>query len=281
MPATPLHPDLARSGSLRALAEQAARAGGAVARGMFRRPIDIEFKSDGSEVTAADRAAQAAVEAVIRAARPRDLFIGEEDAVAESAVLAAAADAVVWVIDPIDGTRSFVRGLPLYACSVGVMVGGHPVAGAVFDPSQEALFSASTAEGFFVDGVAVPPLANGQGGERPGSALLAIPSSVVGAYHDRIHRWVDEFVVRNVGSAALHLAYVATGQFDAAILTNCKLWDIAAGYVLVTAAGGRMTTPDGGPLFPLDLAQYDRRELPTLAGRGALFEHLLAARRRA
>lgn len=280
MPPPPQTPDPALVRPLRALAERAARAGGAVARGMFRRPIDIEFKSDGSEVTAADRAAQAAVESTVRTARPRDLFIGEEDAVAESAALDAAPDAVVWVIDPIDGTRSYIRGLPLYACSVGVMIGGQPVAGAVYDPSLETMFSADLADGFFVDGRAVPPRTSGQGGDRPGSALLAIPSSVVGDYHDRIHRWVDEFIVRNVGSAALHLAYVATGQFDAAILTNCKLWDIAAGYVLVTTAGGRMTTPDGAALFPLDLAAYDRRELPTLAGRGALFAHLLAARRR-
>jgi myo-inositol-1(or 4)-monophosphatase len=281
MPPTPQTPDAELIRSLRALAEQAARAGGAVARGMFRRPIDVELKSDGSEVTAADRAAQAAVESAIKAVRSDDGFIGEEDAVAESATLAVGHETVVWVTDPIDGTRSFVRGLPLYACSVGALIGGHPVAGAVYDPSQEAMFSASVADGFFVDGVAVPPLVSGQGGHQPGSALLAIPSSVVGEYHDRIHRWVDEFVVRNVGSAALHLAYVATGQFDAAILTNCKLWDIAAGYVLVTMAGGRMTTPDGAALFPLDLSKYDRRELPSLAGRGALFEHLLAARRRA
>ena len=70
--------------------------------------------------------------------------------------------------------------------------------------------------------------------------------------------------MRNFASAALHLAIVAAGRLDTPLSTNCKLWDIAAGCVLVTVAGAIVTTPEGELLFPLNLAAYAGEELPTL-----------------
>jgi myo-inositol-1(or 4)-monophosphatase len=105
--------------------------------------------------------------------------------------------------------------------------------------------------------------------------LVAIPS----ARHERTHAmtrgWVERHVVRSVGCAAIQLVMVATGQIDAGLTGNSKLWDIAAGALIVVEAGGRVTRPDGGPLFPLDTDAYAAQEISTLAGRVDVHERLL------
>ncbi|MCG3126571.1 MAG: Inositol-1-monophosphatase [Phycisphaerae bacterium] len=249
---------------LLAVACQAARAGAAIAAEFFGRGVEVEFKRDGSEVSAADRAAEAACVAAIRAARPHDPLIAEEAVSAGTGAAAGDSDAgtaaVVWAIDPIDGTRNFVRGIPLYACSVGALFEGVPVAGAIMDPSRDVLYSASLGEGAFLNGA---PLRVVDGDER--TLLAAIPSKSRDRARVIVHHWVDRLVIRNFGSSALHLAMVAAGQLDAVLATDARLWDIAAGAVLIEAAGGRVSAPDGSAIFPFDVRSYNGGEIPTLA----------------
>ncbi|TWT43836.1 Inositol-1-monophosphatase [Phycisphaerae bacterium RAS1] len=323
--------------SLRLLAETAARAGGSVARAAFKTELHARRKADGSEVTDADEAAQAAAIVAVLAQRPGDAIIAEEDIPAPTrrnssggtgilpvasggmGILPVASggmgilpvpgsdrtgetpvppgsgetpvppgsgetpvppgsfptpprrdEGYCWIIDPIDGTRSFLRGVPLYACSVAVMHGGFPVAGAIYWPDLDEMFSARTGGGLLVN---AQPAARWSH-ERAGGAIsqkpvAGIPSTSRGPAFDLIHSWVDRVVVRNLGSTALHLALVAEGRMDAALISDSKLWDIAAGWLLVCEAGGAMRRLDGGEVFPIDVATYAGEAIPSLAARDA------------
>jgi myo-inositol-1(or 4)-monophosphatase len=268
MPSLGFDPNDARAlGSLRQLAEEAARAGGQAARLRFRTDLDVRLKADRSEVTDADEAAQAAVLACIRARRPADACIAEEALPGSPSGPSPTNDALCWVIDPIDGTRNFVRGIPLYVCSVAAMLDGLPLVGAIYDPQRELLYSASRRETLLVNGKP-QPVGRGTQCQRLGpnpKPVVAIPSQPAGAVGPLAHAWLDRFVCRNLGSTALHLAMVATGELDAMLADNCRLWDLAAGCVLVTASGGKLTSPGGKPVFPLVVERYRGEELPVLA----------------
>jgi myo-inositol-1(or 4)-monophosphatase len=257
---------------LRALAVAAARAGGEVAQRYFRTPLHVRFKPDQSEVSEADEAAQAAIVALLCGARPHDAFIAEETLHApdgQDLPRRPTGDELCWVIDPIDGTRNFVRGIAHFACSVGVLHAGTPVAGAIFDPVRDVMYSGSVAEGFWINH-ALQPQADGADGRVAvagvGRPVVGIPSTPAQPYASLAHEWLERYVCRNFGSTALHLAMVATGELDGMLADNPRLWDVAAGYVLVRAAGGRMTTPAGAEQFPLDLRAYAGEMMPTLAG---------------
>ncbi len=238
---------------LRSLAERAARAGGAVARDMFESQLEVSYKADGSEVSNADHAAQEAVLDVLRQARPQDWFIAEESAV-EAPHSAGETDSVCWAIDPIDGTRNYVRGIPYFSCSVGALLGGTPVAGAIYDPLRDVMYAGAVGGDMCVNGR--------KRCVRDGEArtlLGAIPSRRHKQVTQLVHSWVDRLVVRNTGSTALHLAMVAAGQLVAALSVHAHLWDIAAGYALIVAGGGVATLPNGSPIFPIsppDLARF-------------------------
>jgi myo-inositol-1(or 4)-monophosphatase len=269
---------------LRHIAEEAARAGGHVARRFFRTKLAVRLKDDRSEVSDADEAAQAAVTECIQAHRPDHAFIAEETLLprADGAREPAPSnDAVCWVVDPIDGTRNFVRGIPLYVCSVAAMLGGTPLVGAIYEPERDVLYSASLAEGFFVD--SAPQSGRPVGAARPAGLnpryVVGIPSTPVGPASVIAQAWLGRFVCRNLGSTALHLAMVATGELDAMLTDNSRLWDIAAGWVLVTASGGRMTGLGDAPLFPLDVGKYRATELPALAADAQVYAALLPQNR--
>jgi myo-inositol-1(or 4)-monophosphatase len=274
----PTQPDFLRD--LRLLAEGAARAGGAVARAAFGGALSVRCKSDGSEVTDADEAAQAAVIACLDAQRPGDALLAEETlAGAEQARRPTPANNVVsWIIDPIDGTRNYVRGVPLYAVSVAAMFGGLPRAGAIYVPDRDDMYSASEPEGVLLNGQPIPPprpLTAAPG--RPAKPLVGIPSSLHGAAYDLMQSWIPRVIVRNLGSTAMHLAMVAAGQLQAALSADGRLWDIAAGWLLVKCAGGRTTGLGGGDVFPIDLATYAGEPIPTVAAHdAALHARLLA-----
>ncbi|MGE0478833.1 MAG: inositol monophosphatase [Phycisphaerae bacterium] len=261
---------------LRRLAESAAHAAGAVAHEMFRRPVAVRRKPDGSEVSDADERAQQAAIRAIRLRRPNDLFVAEESqpdakprgagSAAGAALNASATGAVHWIIDPIDGTRNYLRGVPLYACSIAAMVGGMPVAGVVYVPETDTLYSTSTGEPLRVNDTPANAAPPAEAGRKP---VVAVPSSADSAARELMLDWLSRTVIRNLGSTALHLALVATGEFDGAMANDCRLWDIAAGWLLIRSAGGAITTPEGRPVFPLDPARYAGEALPCVAGRSA------------
>jgi len=263
----PLGPQLRQK--LRKLAERAACAGGAVARRSFGNRHRTRRKSDGSEVTEADRAAQEAIVACLRAARPDDDVIAEEGLswirprrrTLRSRLRADAQDpAICWVVDPLDGTRNFIAGIPLYAVSVAALCGGIPVAGAVYLPEREEMYS-SAGDKVLRNGRPLP-LRRRRPSER---YLVGIPSALDRQALAVVRSWPRRVVLRNLGVTSLHLAMVAARQLEAALISDSRLWDIAAGWLLVRAAGGVMTRLDGRSIFPVNLARYAGEPIPSLA----------------
>lgn len=275
---------------LRVLAEQAARVGGTVARDAFGQTQKVRLKADQSEVTEADVAAQRAIIDYVRARRPRDRFLGEESTDNSAAVPASAGampapsgdsgadvfDAVTWIIDPIDGTRNFIRQMPLFACSVAALRAGIPIAGAIFEPIPDVMYSARRGGGLCVNGKPYQPTPDERQSATDAERKLyvGIPSSRRDATKPLVLHAIENHVVRNFGSIALHLALVALGHLDAVVVGNAKLWDIAAGCLLVEESGGLVTAPAGAPLFPIDLARYTGEEIPILAATQAAYERL-------
>lgn len=245
---------------LRGIAEEAAQIGGQVARESFGRLSNVRLKADSSEVSEADEAAQEAILDVIQRRRPDDGLIAEESTPTVSSFTKPAPDTPCWVIDPIDGTRNFVRHMPDYCVSIGVMLNGIAVAGVILAPQREQLYSGAWGQTLLVNGSAVDSHA-----AESEKIVAAIPSTATGAVHGLVHDWLDRLVIRNIGSTALHIALVATGQFDAAINANSKLWDIAAGAALLASAGCTFLTATGAPRLPIDVSSYERGDLPNIA----------------
>ncbi len=278
--------DPAAGPALRQWAEEAARIGGRVAREWFGATLRVRLKADRSEVTDADEAAQAAIVDHLRRERPDDALLTEETLRPEPGSRSApapSADRLCWVIDPIDGTRNFIRGVPLFACSVAAMIAGEPVAGAIYDPVRDELISASRGGPLLLNNQPQKPLPSGGTGSQPvgpgpaGRAprpVVGLPSMPVGSVAEQAHQWLDRYVCRCLGSTALHLAYVALGRLEAMLADNARLWDIAAGVVLVRAAGGDASASDGQPLFPLDVAAYHGEEMPIVAAGPRLHDRL-------
>jgi len=154
-----------------------------------------------------------------------------------------------WVFDPLDGTTNFAHGLPIFCASLALELDGTPIVGAIYDPSRRELFTAERGQGAFVNGVPLKTTATAPIGD----ALL-----VTGFPYD-MHVRGPEIVelfglflhraraVRRLGSAALDLCYVAAGRFDGFWEQHLKPWDVSAGALVVTEAGGRITGMDGAP----------------------------------
>ena len=157
-----------------------------------------------------------------------------------------------WVFDPLDGTTNYAHGLPIFCSSLGLEIDGRTEVGAVYDPTRRELFTAQRGEGAYLNGnrltVSVTP--------RLIDGLL-----VTGFPYD-VHQHGGDLVelfgaflgraraVRRLGSAALDLCYVAAGRFEAFWEQQLKPWDVSAGALIVTEAGGRVTGMDGSPFDP-------------------------------
>lgn len=254
------------------LAKSLAREAADVAAPFVSR-ITVTRKADNSIVTDADHAVQEHILSAIAAAYPEHGICAEETVRHPQAHASSAAARFTWVIDPIDGTRNFAVGLPCYSTAIAVLDRGVPVVGVVYEHNFAQMFTVHAGQGVLLN-------------ERPvdlrtpvphGDTLVAVPSSKDKLTVDVLTRWLATpgIVYRSLGSTAHHLALVACGALDATFCKRCKLWDIAAGTLMVQEAGGRATDPWGQELIPFDLSCDPHRELPTLAGRPDVHARLL------
>jgi myo-inositol-1(or 4)-monophosphatase len=234
--------------------------------------VTADFKSDGSPVSKADHEAQDAVVSLI-AGRYGDHAVIAEELLGRPERHAAAGEArFCWVIDPIDGTRNYCRGLPLYASSAALLERGAPVACAIYDASSRIVFSAARGGGAWCGPRPLAPT-DGSAEKR---LNVAIGSSHRKSVLATVKAWADRYAVRNYGSVCLHFAWVASGMLDAAYAAECKLWDVAAGALLIEEAGGIVSDPVGRALWPMDLGGYSGQDVPILAGQPAAHAQLLA-----
>jgi myo-inositol-1(or 4)-monophosphatase len=175
-----------------------------------------------------------------------------------------------WIIDPIDGTVNFAHGVPLCCVSIGVMHKGIPMLGAVYNPMMNELFVAERGMGATLNGLPI----NVSGKNDFNTALLVTGFPYKWPANESEHpikvfeRLVLEGLpVRRLGSAAIDLCWVACGRFDGFWEYNLSAWDVAAGYLIVEEAGGRITNFDGEP--------YSVFDKQTLATNGRIHDEML------
>ena len=228
---------------LLAIAVDLAREAGALALSMHSALGDSDTKSSPTDVvTAADRAAEALLVSGIRARRPDDGILGEEGASDEGTT------GVRWVVDPIDGTVNYLYGLPQWGVSIGVEVEGEAVAGVVFDPSKDELFTAVRGGGSVLNGrplrcTAATELA--QSLVATGFAYDARRRAAQASVLPRLIPSVRD--IRRVGAGALDLCAVAAGRVDAYYELGLSPWDLSAGGLIATEAGARLGGLQGAP----------------------------------
>lgn len=219
-----------------------AREAGALLMSYFARRIGFEYKGDVDLVTEADRTSEALITERIRSRWPRHDLIGEE-----GARVSTGSD-YRWYVDPLDGTTNFAHGFPVFCVSIALEYRNERIAGVVFDPTREEMFTAEKGGGAWLNQRRIHVSKT----TKLSESLLAtgFPSHKrhknpnIFFYH---HLTLRSHGVRRAGSAALDLASVAAGRFDGFWEFNLNPWDTAAGVLLVEEAGGTVGDFHGGP----------------------------------
>jgi myo-inositol-1(or 4)-monophosphatase len=198
-----------------------------------------ERKSDGSLFTQADIAAQHALAQRLRQIHPYPV-LGEEMTEAEQLASWQEESDAIWCIDPIDGTTNFANGIPYFAVSVALLRAGRPVLGVTFDPTEDEVFYAEKGKGAFLNGVELP-IHDEPRAMRECVAqvdLKRLPENLSSA----LGRRPPYSSQRNFGAATLEWCYVAAGRFHLYLHGGQRLWDYAAGAIILEEAGGHMCT---------------------------------------
>jgi len=228
--------------------ENAVRRAGTVLVDRFGR-VSARKKGPSDLVTEADLAAQEVVRHTIHKAFPEHALVGEEDPPGRTPMKRQ--DGFRWIVDPLDGTTNYVHRVPFFSVSLALEHCGELLVGAVYNPMSGECFTAAAQRGAFLNGSQMRT----SDVRTLSEALIAagFPPAVTPNLPDL--RLFNEIVlvsqsVRRTGSAALNLAYVAAGRFDAGWSFSTKIWDVAAGALLITEAGGMVTSLSGGQRPP-------------------------------
>ncbi|RUV97253.1 MAG: inositol monophosphatase [Mesorhizobium sp.] len=235
---------MARSALLNVMVQAAMKAGRSLSRDFGEvQNLQVSMKGPGDYVSQADRKAEEIVFTELSKARPGYAFLMEERGAVDGED-----GQHRWIVDPLDGTTNFLHGIPLFAVSIALERQGQIVAGVVYNPAMDELYTTERGGGAFMNdrrlrvagrakltdaviGCGVPHLGRGQHGNFL-IELRNVMAEVSG--------------VRRLGSASLDLAYVAAGRMDGFWEANLSAWDIAAGALLIREAGGFVSDMDGG-----------------------------------
>ncbi|HJN10266.1 MAG TPA: inositol monophosphatase family protein [Pirellulaceae bacterium] len=225
--------------------ENAARAGGQVLLD-WQGKIMAREKGPKDLVTEADLASQKVIQQTLLSVFPDHRFVGEEDGLGNEDQQSRH-DGYCWICDPLDGTTNYVHQLPSFCVSIALQHDDELLVGVVFDPTSNECFSAVSGEGAFLNG---QPIRVSDCTEMP-KALVAVslPPEIerdapeIGQFLDVL---VSSQALRRMGSAALNLSYLAAGRLDGYWASDTKIWDVAAGVLLVQEAGGEVSASRGG-----------------------------------
>ena len=226
--------------------------------------LQVSMKGPGNFVTAADRRAEQVLREELLTARPGYSFVGEEGGRIEGPDKTH-----TWLVDPLDGTTNFLHGIPQFAISIGLERDGVMVAGLVYNPISDEMFTAERGKGAFLHDQRLRVAAR----RHMADAVVACGLPHLGRGDLALFRGefaaVQEKVagLRRFGAAALDLAFIAAGRFDIYWERNLSPWDMAAGILLVREAGGFVTDCDGGE------AMFEKKHIA--AGNDTLHRELL------
>lgn len=207
----------------------------------WSRKFTVSEKGRADLVTEADVNAQDAIFKEIHGQFSDHSFLGEEDLAVENS-----GSPYRWIIDPLDGTSNYVHGFPYYCVSIALEESGQLIVGVVYDPNRNEFFTAIQGAGAFLNDEPIECSKNEEIGDS-----MCVASLPVGSNGNE--RQVRQFLhvlprsqtVQRLGSAALNLSYLAAGRLDVYWAGTLKPWDQAAGALIVTEAGGRVTKMDG------------------------------------
>jgi myo-inositol-1(or 4)-monophosphatase len=226
------------------IAVEAARRGADVLLGHWQQlgKDDADLKARNDWVSRADRESEDAIFGFIREHHPTDAFLGEETGSSEGS------SGRTWIIDPLDGTSNYLQHFPMWSISIALRDAGETIAAVIYEPLREIFYTAERGAGAYRNDQRMRVSTH----ERVEGSFLAT------GFPFRAQNYVKTYVaifedvirvskgVRRAGSAALDLAYTAAGVFDGFFEIHLAAWDVAAGALLVTEAGGRVTDFSGG-----------------------------------
>lgn len=225
----------------------AARLAGGILKRYYGRvkPEEVRKKAQNDFISFVDETSEKAILELIRGRYPRHTFLAEESGGTEIA------RGYRWIIDPLDGTKNYLSNVPVFAVSIALEHEGSLIAGVIYDPLNDQMYSAAKGQGAFLNGTPIHVSKN----QKLAESLMAtgFPFKTKHLLHPYMHVFEEIFSaslgVRRLGSAAMDLAYVACGTFDGFWEIGLKPWDVAAGALLVREAGGMVTDFWDGDAF--------------------------------
>ncbi|MDH5526840.1 MAG: 3'(2'),5'-bisphosphate nucleotidase CysQ [Nitrospirota bacterium] len=219
------------------LATRAAHQAGEVVMGYYKEEYEVREKGAGNPVTDADLEADAVLKRILLGERPEDGWLSEETRDSPDRLSRSR----VWIVDPIDGTKEFIKGIPQFAISIALAVEGEIAVAAIFNPARKELFTAVRGGGVWLNG---KPVAVTECDALPQATILASRSEVARGEFERF----KDYTIEPIGSIAYKLAMIGSGMADLTFtLTPKNEWDFAAGALLVTEGGGQVRVLGGHP----------------------------------
>ncbi|MFS8037435.1 inositol monophosphatase family protein [Xanthobacter sp. AM11] len=233
-----------RSPLITVMVQAVRKAGRALARDFGEvEQLQVSMKGPADFVSAADRKAEDTLFAELSRARPAYGFLMEERGAVEGTD-----PANTWVVDPLDGTTNFLHGIPIFSISLALVRNGMPVAGVIFNPVMDELYVAESGQGAYLNDRRLRVAAR----KKLADSVVSCGLPHMGrGDHGQFNRELEKVQpqvagLRRTGSAAIDLAWVAAGRFDAFWERNLSPWDMAAGIILVREAGGFVSDMDNG-----------------------------------
>lgn len=217
----------------------------------FQR-IGHEYKADGSVLTEADLAVDARLREQLHELHPKAAFLSEEMSAAEQETLLADTDTPLWCLDPLDGTSNFAAGIPCFGISLALIRSGKVELGIIYDPLRDECFSAQKGRGAYLNDRALQAAASGI--ELKRAVAMVDFKRLTPTLRRRLVEQPPYSSQRNFGSCALEWGWMAAGRGHVYLHGGQKLWDLAAGSLILTEAGGTCRTLEGEDVFAPRLA---------------------------
>lgn len=247
-------------------AVETAHEAGAILRDYFGKiRVGTPKQDRGDVVTQADLESESLIIRKIREQYPEHRILAEE-----AGTIELDGAEYTWIIDPLDGTKNFVQHIPYFCVSMGLVCRNRPVGGVIYDPIHDEMFCGFEGGGSFLNGqpIRVSPLTD--------ISVMLVNIAWGGHTYDGFDfkRCAVKIIehtnyMRRLGAAALSLAYVASGRLDASVLPGIRPWDAAAGVLLVSEAGGKVTDMHGG------VPDLSKQHVDVIAANPVLHEQMM------